>query len=167
MKFIWKILCTLSLTGVWLMDICAPHAGLVLSEVRRGHWILWDWSYRCLWASSARAVVLSSAEPVLQPQVTYLSNETLSPEMELFIWDEQLAQLILACQDWDKASSKYTFMGYSSRLSLLYTLSCNFSVCCNIFFLVLLIRYLISIENSAIPTLSKDDFGDICIFSPT
>lgn len=109
--------------------------------------------------SSARAAVLSAAEPSLQPQVTYLSYNTLSPKMELFI--EMVLLLILASQDWDKANLNSTFIVYSSCLSLLYTLSCDFNVYFNVFLLFLLICYLISIENSAIATVSKDDFGDI------
>jgi hypothetical protein len=33
------------------MDVCVSHMCLVPAELRRGHWIPWNWSYRQLLAA--------------------------------------------------------------------------------------------------------------------
>lgn len=36
---------------IYFMCMGVPHACLVLTEVRRGHWNPWKWSHRWLWAT--------------------------------------------------------------------------------------------------------------------
>lgn len=70
----------------YMHSFCAPHAYLMPTEVGRQGWILWNWSYRCLYAimwilgteagHSARASVVTN-EVSLQSLPVFLGSKLL------------------------------------------------------------------------------------------